>query len=353
MTDYSAIPAEDLLERLDLKGIRPSSGGSEFNFSCFGGEHSEGGSAYINVDSKLWMCHGCHRKGNAVSLIMEVLQITKPQADRWLRDAYGIQFDEPTSGSMVAETEARFAPPLEPHVPTPPPASWLKSTRTDWYLAEQDPQPHEVYMFARGFEPATLKEWEIGYDFDSDRITIPIHDLEGNLVGVKARDWTGGRQPKYLVLGDRGDSLRYGFEPYDPSLVVFGLHRNRHEHTVVLLEGELNALALSQMGVPRPIAMGMSYFSDRQAKLIAREADEVVVYTDYGEAGYSAAWGRVDAAGRKAPGIVGMLEPHVRVRVVVPGPDDPANLLETGRCQEALDLIDSASTTLAMSLPFG
>lgn len=353
MIDLSSVDVEDLLMRLEIQNARMTAGGIEINFSCFTGQHSHGDespSAYINSETTAWMCHGCHAHGNAITLVMEVQQVERPVAERVLREWYGIEFDEPLGGSMVAEIAARLRPP-EPRVErVPPPRSWLSSVRFDWAGGEVREPQHE-YMLSRGFTPSTLAEWDLGYDYLSDRITIPVFDVDGELVGAKGRDWTGERKPKYQILGDQMGRA-YGFSPYETSEVVFGLHRRRDVKTVVACEGELNAIALEQLGVPRPVGIGMSYMSDRQAQLLVREAEEVVLYMDHGEAGSIAVWGRTDNNDRYHPGAVSKLEGHVRVRVVDPPPEDPADMLKLGRGHEALLMIEQASSTLALATAF-
>lgn len=357
MMDFSAvdvvgeIPGNGLLERLDLKNMHPASGGREMRFDCYGAEHGDGGSMYINVETTAFFCHGCKRRGNAITLIMEVQQVERPTAERFLREWYGIDFLEPIGGSMAAEIEARFREIPEPPAPVPPPRSWLSSVRLDWAVENQS-EEFESYMLGRGFLPQTLSDWDIGYDYQSDRLTIPVFDIEDNLVGIKGRAWRPDHQPKYLILGDRPGYTANGFTPYEASQVVFGLHRNRARRMVVLCEGELNAIALSQLGVVRPVATGMSYFTERHAQLITREAEEVVIYYDDGPAGYRGMWGGVDASGKFKPGAIQFLEDHVTVRVVYSPPDDPSKLVELGRGDEALQLINDAPTSLALRIAF-
>jgi DNA primase len=351
MIDLSGIDAEDLINRLDLKNARLTSGGDEVNFSCFSGAHSHGDerpSAYMNVETKLWMCHGCHASGTAITLVMEVQQISRPLAERFLRETYGVQFDEPIGGSMSAETEARFRPGVAKPEQIKPPTSWLRGVHFDWASDSFGDPQH--YLMDRGFSTGTLNDWGIGYDYTSDRLTIPIYSPDGELIGVKGRAWRADQQPKYLILGDTGGHTRYGFEPYEGSEVLFGLHRNREVRQVVLCEGELNALALAQLGVARPVANGMSYFSEHHARALMREAEEVILYYDLDNAGQQAVWGRKRADGSHDPGIAARLDPFMRVRIVTPGPEDPADLLQQSRGDEALELVDSAKTALELQL---
>lgn len=356
MISLEGIDVEDLLERLDIENARLASGGDEINYSCPGAAHSHGDerpSAYINTGASephktgYFLCQGCKMGGTAVHLVAEVKQISIPGAERWLRDTYGITLDGPKGGSMVAETEARFAEKPPKPEPVLAHSSWLNNLRIDWH--SDDPLPGQQYMFSRGFSPDTMEEWDIGYDYVGDWMTIPVFLPDGTFVGAKGRDFTGRHPMKYFVIGDR-TTQRYGFEPYEASLVVPGLHRNRGCKTVVICEGELNAVALSQMGIDRPVAIGMSYFSQRHAELIIREAKEAILYFDHGDAGDGAVYGTVQSSGRRRPGALELLEQHMKVRIVTPGPEDPADLLKQGRSQEAIDLILGAPTSLALSI---
>lgn len=337
--DFSSIDFVDLLGRLGLNNVSMTAGGVEVSYSCHRGEHSHGDespSAYINSTNGLFMCHGCRFHGEIAALVADVQQVSRATAERFLRDTYGLEFDEPTEGSFLAEIEARLRPPAPPIPRTPPPESWLSSVYLDWSVDSLE--PFQQYMIDRGLSRETLTQFDIGYDFLSDRITIPVRSLDGSLFGVKGRDWTGQHGAKYLGCGDRPGSerLRYGFNTYEITEVVFGLHRARDVRSVVLLEGEFDALALWQMGVSRPIATGTARMSVRQRNLIVDEAELVYVYYDAGSAGQEGA--------REA---VSLLEPYVRVKVVEPLDVDPCDALRDGREEEILRAIDQAKSSVA------
>jgi DNA primase len=356
--DLTGIDVMDLMERLEARNARATSGGDEVNFSCFGATHSHGDespSAYMNLDNTLWFCHGCKMRGSAIQLVMLVQNVAQPTAERWLRETYGIEFNEPMGGSMVAEMDLRFRESAPPVHPTPPPRSWLSSVRVDWSQYDDGDTDEEWvdYILRRGYNFSTLASWDIGYDYLSDRLTIPVFDVDDELVGVKARGWRPDQQPKYLILGDRS-ATRYGFQPYEASDVVFGLHRATQCKLAVLCEGELNAIALSQMGIERPVATGMSYFSERHARELVQEAEEVVIFYDSDKAGSEGVEGTTAASGKHRAGARELLEPHVRVRVVQePNGMDPADYLEQNRGGEVRDLIDRAPSALALHSVFG
>jgi DNA primase len=348
-----------LLDLLDMKNVRLTSGGREANFSCPFPGHTHGDerpSAYMNVDTTLWWCFGCHSKGNAISFVAQVQQVSQADAQRWLRDTYGIEFVEPQGGSMVGEVEARFRPQPSAPTKTRPSRSWVLSMKCDWWDDEPKFSDSDAkrYMFDRGFSRKTLEEWEAGYDFQTDRIAFPVYDADGGLIGIKGRAWKPDHQPKYWVVGDVDiQRPRFGFHPYDASEVVYGLHRRHDVRTVVLGEGELNAWACSQVGVERPCALGMSYMSEIHARLLSIYADECVLFFDPDKSGRNGVEGRVSSKGEKVRGALALLEPHMTVRVVQGHEDDAAELLKQGRGSEILELIERAPSSLAIATLFG
>jgi len=340
--DISSINFVELCERLGLRNARMTPGGVEVSYSCHRPEHTnndESPSAYVNSNTGLFMCHGCKFHGSVAILVADVQQVPRITAERWLRDTFGLEFNEPVGGSMAAETEARFRPIPVPAPIARPPESYLSSVRLDW-LAD-DLEPFQQYMLDRGLSREILTEQDVGYDYVSNRITIPVRDLDGGLVGIKGRDWTGTSGAKYLVIGDRPGAtrLRYGFGTYEVSDVVFGLYHARETRWCVLVEGELDRHALLQMGVPRPIASNGSNFSERQARLIVDECEEVVVMFDAGSAGETGTCR-----------VVERLEPHLRVRVAQPLDVDPCDALRLGAQLSVLEAIERACPSLSLNL---
>lgn len=54
-----------------------------------------------------------------------------------------------------------------------------------------------------GFDKEVLREHEIGFDRRNNRITFPIRDLFGNLIGISGRATMFGEEPKYLIYSGR------------------------------------------------------------------------------------------------------------------------------------------------------
>jgi DNA primase len=198
-------------------------------------------------------------------------------------------------------------------------------------------------MLGRGLSPEILARFDVGYDYRSDRITIPVRDLDGRLVGIKGRDWAGRHPAKYLPIGDspsataRGD-LRYGFGTYEISQVVFGLCYAREYKKAVVVEGEFNAMALAQLGVDRPIGTNTARMSPRQARLIVDECQEVIFLYDRGQAGHDGAHAGAE-----------LLSDHLVVRIAEPLDVDPCDALRDGRGAEVVRAIERAPSVLALT----
>jgi len=350
----------DFLENCDIANISQSTA-DEVIFSCPFTGHTHGDntpSAYMNDGSKdpdlttLWKCFGCGRSGNAISFLAEFDGTSYQTARLALKEHYAPGFKAPKYGSIAREFEARHKAAKERHVE---PQVTVLDPRiaerfdVDWghYAESYDSYPDVRYMLDRGFTPATLEEWGIGYDYDSKRITIPVCDPQGNLIGFKGRAWKRNARPKYLVLGDKGKRQRYGFQTYDKSLVVFGLDKWGEVETYVLVEGELDVISLWVMDIPA-ICVGGSSMSVAQAKLIRQYCDEVTLFFDNDVAGKNGIYGIDKQDGEHRPGILELLEPFLRVRVVGRHRYDANDYLRRGDVERVRRLIGSATASHAL-----
>lgn len=347
--DTRDIDVEEFLEVLEVENINRATE-EEFKFSCPFPGHQHGDqnpSAYMNIDTTAWMCHGCKRRGNAVTFLAEHEMVSIMLATRWLHERYGGVGADPDAYSARAELERLWEKNEREDAPLTDPVlsdDILKHYTIDWNaVAESDAPPAwGEYMLDRGFDPATLMEWEIGYCEDTRRIAIPVRDLDGGLIGFKGRAWQDGHKPKYLVLSPRWPTDRsLVFERYHVALNVFGLDtaRANDERELIVCEGELNAIALWQMGYCNAVAVNGSNFSDRQAFLLRNYADKVVVWFDPNDAGY-------DGILR----VVNALSDYMPVDVVPDSDQDPADLMKAKDEDSVRDLLYSAESALGLLL---
>jgi DNA primase len=351
------IDAEDLLALLDVDNTHDV-GSEEIGFSClYGAGHANGDqnpSAHINRDSLLWRCKGCGRAGNVIELVKIGLPIgtTYPAALAWLRENFGEQVRAPLGGSLLADLEQRLAKasykPPEQRLPKEdetigPTGIFSMNWRSGHEAA--------VYMRGRNFAPEVLEDWGLGYDHWTRRVTIPIRDESGTLLGFKGRSIDLGAKVKYMLLGDREDlkpryGVGYNFDMHDHRKVLFGIERAKGYKRVVIPEGELDAIACHSAGVPA-VAPGTKSIGDGQLWLLRAHFDEIVFAYDAGD-GDKAVWGYTDPrSGKYYPGLAERLSPYFSVYVAPAHEGDPASM----EPQQVRDLVAGAKHWISFLVP--
>lgn len=283
--DYEKIDFISLLEYYNIKNIHPRS--DEITFSCPFPEHKRGDrnpSANINTESGLFHCFSCGRKGTLVNFVAEVEEISIKEAEKKLRRAYDRGIGEnrlhvyPMQYSVKNVKKTLLS---ENH---------LSLFNVDWDLAWEAyrenalPKPLR-YPFHRGLGVDILKDFNVGYDKISNRITIPYRDFDGTLVGFKARTPDPEEEPRYISLGDKRTS-KYGFPTFKSVNYIFGLHSaTKNKQSAIIVEGEFDVLSMRQRGFDTTIGISGSNPTINQARLINKNFDSVIMLLDPDKAG--------------------------------------------------------------------
>lgn len=317
--DPSNVDVLDMLEVLDIDNVTQATE-YEVRYSCPFSAHDSGDetpSAYMNLETSLFFCHSCHAKGSAIHFTAGVLDVSLLEAVMMLKQKYSPFGINPDARNMVEEVrkyqEQKVAEPKENQILD---EALIHDFDIDWHEAHyayliNGGHPATDYMFDRGFTADTLTHWQFGWDVDSNRITLPVRNEDGLLVGFKARA-IDNRKPKYLNLGGE----RYGFPSFLKNLVVFGLDRARNESTdLILVEGEFNVVKLWQHGIKNAVAINGSYFGPRQIRMLRDCAERVTLFFDTDEAGYDA----TQAVSQE-------LTPFMPVHIVPDHDGDPADM---------------------------
>lgn len=273
-------------------------------------------SARMNWRTTAWLCSvGCG-KGNAIHFLSMLRQMSYEEARDHIYNRYGIGPTAPIDDleSEVLRNLGRGVE-LTPERVLPD-ESWVAHFRLDWEVDREHPA-HLYMVEQRGFTPAALNRWEIGYDPLTERVAIPVRDVHGKLVGFKGRAICDDQYPRYLILGDAGDRERYGFQTYRKSEHVFGLDRcirdSCWQRCCWVVEGELNAIAMRERFGEFAVAVAGSEFSDRQRELIASCCGVVKIYFDSDTAG-----------SRGTAKVASMLTSFITAYAVIDAPDDAA-----------------------------
>lgn len=175
------------------------------------------------------------------------------------------------------------------------------------------------YLLTRNFKKSTIIEWQLGvcpdwkvytpkaieggnysiaekaglvkqgngntWDVLHHRITIPIHNAQGKLVGFAGRVLPGTEGPKYI--NPTNTAL------YNKDKILFGLHQARKGFQVhgmaCLVEGYFDVIKLHQHGWTNAIASCGTALTEGQAKELYRYTQTCLILRDGDKAGRAAA----------------------------------------------------------------
>lgn len=113
-----------------------------------------------------------------------------------------------------------------------------------------------------GISLSTQRKWGIGYDVQSQRITMPIRTSTGEIMAIKGR--LNGEpeefEPKYLYIvnGPMSQTL-FGYSENYSSL---------YEGNIIVVESEKSVLKMDSWGYHNVVALGSNSLSTTQAKLL-------------------------------------------------------------------------------------
>ena len=109
----------------------------------------------------------------------------------------------------------------------------------------------------------TQMRFGIGYSVETDRITIPIRDQHGSIIGIKGRrnyetDNVDDTKYLYLVACQMSKTL-YGYSEN---------YSNMYGKTVMVFESEKSVLQCASYGYHNTVALGSNSLSEYQAKML-------------------------------------------------------------------------------------
>lgn len=138
-------------------------------------------------------------------------------------------------------------------------------------------KPYVNKMFAEdGVDYNTQMEFEIGYDEESNRITIPIRDDLGNLVGVKGRYF-------YRNIPDGVNKFIY-LEKCARSQILYGLHKTikfiKQNKRCFVVEAEKGVLQLWNAGYYESVSTGGKKISNSQISKLTRLCVPIIFVFD-------------------------------------------------------------------------
>lgn len=258
----------------------------------------------MNVYSGLWYCHSCHARGNLYTFLRD---IGMPPAE--------IQF---RYQGLIEEAEKHSPPrpdPLNPIEPT-------KEPLEESFLGLFDLCPNK--LVEEGYSPELLRRFDVGFDVKHNRITFPLRDRRGRLVGISGRSVLDNARPRYKVYDK--EYLAFGLpeRATDKRAILWNVHNvytqfdfepDPGQKFVVVCEGFKAVMRIAQSGVPVVGLLG-SYLSFEQELLLGQMGCPILLMLDNNQAGRL---GQRDAGNR-------LVKRTPRVWVVDYDGDQPSDL---------------------------
>ena len=298
-------PIEDVVgQYVTLK----RSGANMFGLCPFHGEKTA--SFSVAPDKGIYYCFGCHKGGGAINFMMELEGLSYPDAVRALAKRVGLEVPEDEQYQSRYRQQERL---------------WALHKEAARFFHSQLYAPAGAaalqYALGRGMNKYILTTFGVGYAPDSwdslvkamsakgytkqelidsglvtvsqkngnlfdrfrDRLMFPIIDTRGNVIAF------GGRTVK-----KDADTAKYLNSPetliFNKRKNLFGLNlakKTKQDH-LILVEGNIDVVALHQYGFDNAIASLGTSLTEEQAVLMSRYTEKVVLIYDGDEAGQRA-----------------------------------------------------------------
>lgn len=255
----------------------------------------------MSLTTGLWVCHSCKERGN-FRMFLKAQGISRQQFDTTYKDLLA-ELDSSTAGkkrkSYITVDEAEL---------------------DEACLGLFQYRPEQMVEW--GFTDETLLRFDVGFDQKNNRITFPLRNLYGKLVGISGRS-TDGRDPRYKIYSkeeyeawgirppngtERGE-LIWNFDKVYPTAFF------EHGTEVVIAEGFKGCMWIHQAGIAEVVAMIGSSMSHVQQMMFERLGGPFYLFLDN------------DFAGERAKAYLGkQLAKSSTVRVVEYEGNQPTDL---------------------------
>ncbi len=307
----------------------------------------------VSPAKQIFKCFSSGKGGNAVTFMMELEQMSYPEALRWMAKKYNIDIPEarPQTTEEIEESNLREAVYLITDVATKyyhdqllesdagkaiglsyfKERGFTQETVTKFFLGYSPEQSTAFADFAiknqyseRALEATgiSMKNERGWYDRFRGRVMFPIHSVSGRVLGFGAR-----------ILQSNAKAAKYLNSPENPiyhkSKVLYGLYQAKQEivkkDEAYLVEGYTDVLSFHQNGIKNVVASSGTALTEGQIAMLKRYTSNITLLFDGDAAGIRASFRGLDM----------MLEQGVNVRVVsFPDGEDPDSFAQAHSTEE-------------------
>ena len=271
--------------------------------------HSEKTASFsVSRDKQIYHCFGCGKGGGVLSFLMEIENLTYPEAIHLLADKMGMEVPEESPGDLewrrrrdrilaLNKLAARF---YYEQLSTPQGAAvaeYINKRRISKKFANRfglgaAPDAWDSLIRAmaeKGYDKRELLDAGLAvagknggvYDKFRNRLMLPVIDLRGDVIGFTSRVMDGSA-PKYLNTPETAI--------FKKRSTLYGINyaKATKRENIILVEGNIDVITLHQAGFDNVVATMGTALTEEHARILSRYTKELVLCYDNDEAGKDA-----------------------------------------------------------------
>lgn len=333
---------QELVERNDIVDVvsgyvrlTKRSGANQFGLCPF---HSEKTPSFsVSPDRQMYHCFGCGKGGGVINFIMEIENLSFPEAVEFLAKRVGMPIPEEENSAEskrrrrmldLNRDAARFfhsclkAPEgkaaqayMDARQITPQTATRFGlGSAPDTWDSLKNAMRELGYHDQELFEAGLVRKGKSGgfYDTFRGRLMFPVIDVRGDVIGFSGRI-LGDGEPKYM---NSPETLVFN---KSRNLFALNLAKKSKSGYIILAEGNIDVVMMHQAGFDSAVASLGTSLTAEQARLISRFTNEVVIAYDSDGAGRTAS--------QRAIGLLEKLDVKVKV-LSMTGAKDPDEFIK-------------------------
>ncbi|HAH25102.1 MAG TPA: DNA primase [Prolixibacteraceae bacterium] len=310
----------------------------------------------------IFKCFGCGKGGNSVNFIMELEQLSYPDALRWLAKKYHIEIDE----KEETQEERQMKDERESMMIV---SAFAQKYFSRFLLKENEGRTIGLsYFHERGIRDDIIAKFELGYcpdgkdfftvaaqregykmdylektgltikrddwvrDRFGGRVIFPVHNVAGRVIAFGGRTLTNDKKvAKYINSPES--------EVYHKGRTLYGIYQAKRDLTRLdkcyLVEGYTDVLSFHQAGIENVVASSGTSLTLDQIRLIRRFTPNITIVYDGDEAGIKASLRGIDM----------VLEEGINVKVLpLPPGEDPDSFARSMSASELTEYIKQKET---------
>jgi len=310
----------------------------------------------------IFKCFGCGKGGNSVNFIMELEQLSYPDALRWLAKKFHIEIEE----KEESQEEKQLKDERESMMIV---SAFAQKYFSRYLLKENEGRTIGLsYLRERGIRDDIITKFELGFcpegkdiftqaaqkegfkmdflektgltikrddwvrDRFGGRVIFPVHNVAGRVIAFGGRTLTNDKKvAKYLNSPES--------EIYHKGRTLYGIYQAKRDITRLdkcfLVEGYTDVLSFHQAGIENVVASSGTSLTIDQIRLIRRFSPNITIVYDGDDAGIKASLRGIDM----------VLEEGINVKVLpLPRGEDPDSFARSMSAGELTEYIKKNET---------